>query len=226
MFVSLFALSSTDVLDRGHTDPVQALHSGCRRLHSARGFTLIELMVALVIVTLLGALAFGGFRQNEARGAYARFVEDLHGGLVTARNAAIDEQARVRVLITAAGLRIQQFDPATEQWIFLRLAARDAGRGEGPQTTGDAACVMAVQAAISTPSQARNVEVPVGCLAGSVTLTFEPDGRFQTQVQAFDNAGMTVWVGDRRMGTETQYSVIQVFPGGYTRVFNDVGVRS
>lgn len=184
------------------------------------------MMVALAIVAILGTLVFGGFRQNEARGAYARFIEDLHGALVTARHIAIDDQTRVRVRFEAAGLQVQRFDAATEQWNFVRLAERDQGRGRGPQTTGDEACVLAVQAGISTPSEARNAAPPDTCLTGSVTLTFEPDGRFQTNVPNVDNTGVTLWVGDRRMVDQPEFSVIQVFPGGYIRVFNDVGVQS
>lgn len=214
-----------EVLDQGgfgHASVVRHVHRS-RRNTRRGGFTLIELMVALAIVTLLGTIVIGGFRQNEAKTAYVRFVDDLHGALITARHLAIDDQTRVRVRIAAAGVQVQRLNPATDIWTFVRLAERDGGRGTGPQSTGDAACVLAVHGGIPTPSRRREQEVSTSCLAGAAILTFEPDGRFSADVEGPENAGVAIWVGDRRIADVIRISMIQLFPGGHSRVFHDVG---
>lgn len=211
-----------DLRRLGQASAVQPEHRALPRPRHG-GFTLIELMVALAIVTLLGTIVVGSFRQNDARTAYARFVDDLHGAIVTARHLAIDDQTRVRVRIAAAGVQVQTLNPATDIWTFVRLAERDEGRGTGPQSSGDAACVLAVHGGIPTPSRRSDQEVTTSCLAGAVILTFEPDGRFSADVDGPENAGVSIWVGDRRITTAVEFSLIQLFPGGHSRVFNDVG---
>jgi len=202
----------------------QRVHSPSLHLRS-RGFTLIEMMVVVGILSVLAALAVGGFRQNEASLAYQRFVDDVHGGIVAGRNAAIDDQTRVRVTLQAAGLRVEAFDPETEQWRFIRISERDGGRGEGPQSEDNRACLLAMVVGISTPSQTYDHDAPSAtCLTGSAVLTFEPDGRFSTNAGGADNVGVSLWVGDRRMTGQAKYSLIQLFPGGYIRVFRDVRI--
>ena len=78
----------------------------------ARGFTLIELMVAVAIVAILGAAALTGFRQDEVKSQYRRFIDDSRSMMLMARNAAIDDQTLVDVTIEADRIQVARLDQA------------------------------------------------------------------------------------------------------------------
>jgi prepilin-type N-terminal cleavage/methylation domain-containing protein len=190
-----------------------------------RGFSLIELMVTLVVLVLLSVAAFAGFRRNEKTGQRKRFVSAVHGGLTQARNYAIDEQTPVRVDIDGTTLTLTAWNPVTETWdLFERVAMTDA-REALIQQTGDLVCIHGFGTGVQTPAQAVNVDPPDDCLAAPQRLRFEPDGTFSDPDNAFSavpNAGVTLWVGDHSIPSEINYAMIQVFPGGLIRAFEEV----
>ncbi len=72
-----------------------------------RGFTLVELVVVIVIVSVLSAIAVPRFFDNQAFAERA-FFEDLSAGLRLARQVAVASGCPVRVTITVGGYDARQ----------------------------------------------------------------------------------------------------------------------
>jgi hypothetical protein len=181
-------------------------------------------MVTLAVVVLLAAAAVEGFRRNEKTGQRKRFVSAVHGAMTQARNRAIDEQTPVRVDVDATSLTLTAWNPVTETWeLFERVAMTDAR--EALLLGGDLVCIYGMGTGVQTPAQAQEVDPPTDCLAAPQQLRFEPDGTFSDPHHAFSgvpNAGVTLWIGDRSVPGEVTYAMIQVFPGGLIRTFDEV----
>jgi type II secretory pathway pseudopilin PulG len=182
-------------------------------------------MVALAVIVLIAVAALEGFRRNEKTGQRKRFVSAVHGGITQARNYAIDEQTPVRVDIDSTSLTLTAWNPVTETWdLFDRVVMTDA-RDALIQTAGDLVCIHGFGTGVQTPAQAVTVDPPDDCLGGLQRLRFEPDGTFSDPENAFSgvpNAGVTLWVGDHSIPGEVSYAMIQVFPGGLIRAFEEV----
>jgi prepilin-type N-terminal cleavage/methylation domain-containing protein len=189
-----------------------------------RGFSLIELMVTLAVVVILSVIAFEGFRRNEEAGQRKRFVSAVHGALTQGRNYAIDEQTPVRVEINAISMTLTAWNPVTETWdLFERVRMTDAR--EALILQNDIVCIYGFATGVQTPAQAQDVAPPTDCIAATQRLRFEPDGTFSDPDSTFSavpNAGVTLWVGDRSVPGEVSYAMIQVFPGGLIRAFEEV----
>ncbi|MFV8756612.1 pilus assembly FimT family protein [Nannocystaceae bacterium ST9] len=186
------------------------------RAHS--GFTLIELMVVLLVLTIVALLAFVGIRNNQWEGAYLRFTDDLSGSMMQARNRAIDDQTTVRVQVQADRLEVFWTDPSTKQEVFLWGNYRDAIDGG---LLGAQACITGMSPGITPPSQPNDSELPTACLGGPQNIVFEPDGGFTLPNDPLPDAGMTLVVVDRS-STAVTYSIIEMFPGGVVRKFDEV----
>lgn len=206
----------------GHrsTQKLQGLRSRCGQ----RGFTLIELMVTLVVLVVLAAIAFEGFRQNEQAGQMSRFVSAVRGGLTNARNHAIEQQVPVRVDIDATSLTLTEWNAVTETWdLFHRVAMTE--QREGLLLADDTVCLYGLGTGVQAPSQAQAADPPTDCLGAVQRLRFEPDGTFADPADAFSavpNAGVTLWIGDRTIPGQVSFSIVQVYPGGLIRVFEEL----
>lgn len=205
---------------------MQSLHSSRDGLRHSHGFTLVELMVTVAVLAIIAAAAFAGFRQNEYRGQYKRFVDDCTGAFVTARNFAIDEQTLVQVLVEAERVEVRAFEDDTNTWNTIAAVVMD--HADNSLVSGGNACIHGLVSGMQTPSQAIDVAVPTACSGALQTLQFEPDGTFtdpNNQFATLDNAGATLWVGNHQMSGEVRYSQVQIFPGGLIRTFVDTVVE-
>ncbi|MBX7083101.1 MAG: type II secretion system GspH family protein [Nannocystaceae bacterium] len=197
------------------------------------GFSLIELMVVLAVVAILGAVAAVGFRRNEFANARAHFVADVEGLIVQARNAAVDRQTRVRVTASSLAVAATTFDTSDDTWRPLDRAALVDGAGtmtaDGTLVAQNAGapivCVYGFTAGVHAPSQTADIDPPTDCLSGDQVLMFEPDGRFTDPDGTFSgtpNAGATLWVADRTLTGQPRYSIVQIYPGGLVRTFEQL----
>lgn len=225
--------ASTLCVTRGRaTQTVRSARSGCkasgqlgaRPFRGGRGFSLIELMVALAVLVLIAVVAFEGFRRNEKSGQTKRFVSAVHGALTQARNRAIDDQTPVRVDIDATSITLTAWNPVTETWaLFERVAMTDAR--EALILEDELVCIYGLGTGVQTPAQAQAVDPPTDCIGAPQQLRFEPDGTFSDPLGGFSdvpNAGVTLWIGDRSVPGEPTYAMIQVFPGGLIRAIEGV----
>jgi len=197
---------------------------GVPRQRRDRGFSMIELMVVLAVVAALGVVAAVGFRRNEFANQRARFIADCEGMLVQARNAAVDRQTRVRVIADATSISLTSFNTTTDTWDILDRAALEVPNGS-LVTQNNAVCVYGFTAGVQAPTQASVVDPPTDCLANPQVLMFEADGRFtdpDATFSAVPNAGATLWITDRTMSSQPKYSIIQIFPGGLVRTFEQL----
>lgn len=194
-----------------------------RRHRHSRGFSLIELMVTIGVVTILGAVAFAGMRQNEFEGQYLRFVQDVRGAVVSARNHAIDEQTPVRVDVEDDEVIVTAWNEVTETWDLInRIVMTD--QTDGLLITDDRVCIYGFGEGVQTPAQFAAIVPPTDCLSVTQRLRFEADGTFTDPNNAFvvQNSGVTLWIGDRSVSGEERRALIQIFPGGLIRVFDKV----
>ena len=146
-----------------------------RKKYRARGFTLIELMVVLSVLTIVAVIAFVGIRNNQWEGAYLRFTDDLAGSMTQARNRAIDDQTTVRVQVQEDRLEVFWTDPTTKQEVFVWGNYRSKVDGG---LLGDRACITGMSPGITPPSQPNDAEMPLSCLGGQQNIIFQPDGTF------------------------------------------------
>ncbi len=191
-------------------------------LGGSRGFTLIELMVTVAVLSVLAAAALAGYRQDQYRGQYKRFVDDARGALVTARNAAIDDQTLVQVVVQSDELQVNRFNQATGVWEPLSRAGLDSARANLVENDNNV-CVYGLISGVQTPRQAEDSTPPAGCLAGPQTIQFEPDGSFTDPDNTFttlDNVGATLWIANQQISGNTKLAMIQIFPGGLIRAFD------
>jgi prepilin-type N-terminal cleavage/methylation domain-containing protein len=203
------------------TQPAGRLQGGSRvrnKVRSKRGFTLIELMVVLSVLTIVAVIAFVGIRNNQWEGAYLRFTDDLAGSMTQARNRAIDDQTTVRVQVQEDRLEVFWTDPTTKQEVFVWGNYRSKVDGG---LLGDRACITGMAPGITPPSQPNDAEMPLACLGGQQNIIFQPDGTFTLPNDPWPDAGMTMVVAD--LGSSVpEYSIIEMFPGGLVRKFDNI----
>lgn len=206
---------------------MQKVHSLRSEVRGSAGFTLVELMVTLAVLVVVAAIAFAGMRQNEFSGQARRFVADAEGVIVNARNQAIDNQTQVQVVVDAQSLTIMVLNQDTNVWLQTHAVSL-AGPGADLLTLDNTVCIYGLDAGVQTPAQAVDVVPPNDCIGGQQILQFEPDGSFTDPLAdwstVLDNAGVSLWIGDRSVPTNHKLSVVQVFPGGLVRRFDGIAM--
>lgn len=209
-------------MQRLHTHRIQVRPPASSR---QAGFTLIELMVTIAVVAVISAVAFAGFRANDYRTQYTRFVDDVQGLIITARDTAIDRQTRTEVLITGDSVTVNRFDQANNTWVLVDLATVTANAvNRDLLEANNNVCIYGVFPGVQTPEQAEANPPPNSCASTTFEIQFEPDGSFtdrNNDFSAIDNAGATIWIADEKPAAP-RISIVQVFPGGLIRAFEDV----
>jgi hypothetical protein len=177
-------------------------------------------MVALAVLTLVATIAFAGFRQNEFAGQYRRFVADVEGAMVRARNLAIDEQTRVRVTVSSNGLVLASLNPEIDnQWRFVDQVVMSS-LDSALLMVDNRVCIAGLAPGVQTPAQQTSTTLPSACSPADEVLFFEPDGTFTAPAGLMDgapNVGVSLWVADFSVSDQTRLAVVQVFPGGLVR---------
>lgn len=181
-------------------------------------------MIVLAVISILAVTAAAAFRRNEFANQRARFVADVEGMLVQARNGAVDRQSRVRVTVDSSSVTLTIFDTATDTWQPMdRAAMHDVNAGL--INANDTVCVYGFTPGVQAPSQAAAVADPTDCVGNPQTIVFEADGRFSDPdglFTAVPNAGATLWIADRTIVTEPRFTLLQIFPGGLIRTFEQL----
>ncbi|MFA6178092.1 MAG: GspH/FimT family pseudopilin [Candidatus Methylopumilus sp.] len=75
-------------------------HTTARRAHSARGFSLIELMITVSLVGILAAVAFPNFRQWMQDTKTRTVAESLQNGIRLAQTEAVKRGRNITFLLT------------------------------------------------------------------------------------------------------------------------------
>ena len=104
---------------KSRPDPVVLL-SGAKHLprSSQQGFTLLELMIVMVIISLLAAIAIPSYTNNVRRAKEAVLREDLHTMRLAIDSYTIDKQKAPQSLddlVQAGYLKSMPKDPITDR---------------------------------------------------------------------------------------------------------------
>lgn len=190
---------------------------------TSRGFTLIEMMIVLAVISIVAAVTFAGVQKDQFQGAFRRYVDDVQGSVTRARNLAIDEQTQVTVQIDSDGLLVSWTDPTTAATGDLWDNTRDDVQG-GILAVDDHACIYGVYAGVQMFEDQVASELaaaPNACLTGTETLRFFPDGHLEWDGEVLNGAGITLVIADQRTAAVRE-THLQVFPGGLIRRIDNV----
>jgi prepilin-type N-terminal cleavage/methylation domain-containing protein len=213
---------------------MQTLHGVRRKVIAAgaKGFTLIEMMVVVAILSIVAVITFGAISQDKWEGSYRQFTEDVTGIVTLARNTAIDNQTQVRVDIYGDRAEMWWLKPLeplwdpndplpanTLEWQPLREADRDKVAG-GKLLNDTDVCIYGIYRGVIVDGGGADA-APSACLGDMERIVFFPDGHMEWEGQNLQGAGITIVLADQRTGTPTT-SHVQVFPGGMVRKFDKV----
>jgi hypothetical protein len=178
-------------------------------------------MTVIIILGIVGAIAFAGIRLDQRRGQVQRFIDDVKGVVVQARNYAIDQQTSVTITVDASTVMVTVLDPVSNVWQTIDGASLQQASNV-LIAHEQQVCIYGLQSGVQAPAFAEDLPPPTDCVGGQQQLRFEADGRFSDPNNSFStipNAGASLWIGDRSMAQQPKLSVIQIFPGGLIRSF-------
>lgn len=201
---------------------------------SRRGFTLIEMLVVVVIITVFASVALSGMAANMFDSTYRRFIGDVTNMVVRARRLATTEQTQVWVEFSAStnGVEAQLgwIDPSPNSATYgqsvdlenLSLAEYDGNRLGNNQGYGETpACVYPLMVGIRAPSQAQSWNSDTGCLTTDSRVVFLPGGTLAYQQAGslvdLQGAGLVIPIVDQRVPSNRSAVYVQVYPGGLVR---------
>jgi type IV fimbrial biogenesis protein FimT len=84
-----------------------------------RGFTLVEIMMAIVILAILLGIAVPSFRDASLSSRLTGYANDIVASAQVARSEAIKRNARVRLCTSAAGTACEADADWTDGWIVV-----------------------------------------------------------------------------------------------------------
>jgi len=183
-----------------------------------KGFTLVELMIALVVAAILIQVVAPGFQKMIKDNRVRSEVYALRAGLNQARSEAI---TRRQVVIFCAGTAATGCAAAGTNWADGYIAFVDANGNDvynPPATTADEEVI--VFAHLAKPSEIIEIQFDNG---GDTFLQFQPQGYTGTPAsfevcddrQLSDTRGLIISpIGHIRAATDTDDDGIQNDHGG------------
>jgi prepilin-type N-terminal cleavage/methylation domain-containing protein len=203
--------------------PLESLAGRRHRRGSTRGFTLIELMVVVIILSIVGTIAFAGLASDRFEGAYREHTEDVTGAIIRARHRAIDFQTNVEVRVQEDWVQVVEEDPITKEEVEYWSVRRDNLQGG---VLSNDVCIIGFEVGVQSASQAADndlADLESDCMgANTEVLRFGPDGTFELEGGDFLNGrGLTLVMADKRT-SDVVYTLIQIFPGGNVRKWDKV----
>jgi prepilin-type N-terminal cleavage/methylation domain-containing protein len=188
----------------------------------AGGFTLLELMAVMVLITVVAAATFTGLDSHTFDSAHRRFLDDVYGLTVQARNRAIEDQTEVIVRVSPTYIAMRVIDPLTHvesEYIRYDLTIL-YGR-----SLGEKVCFFGIFAGVTAPGMSSPVATnPTSCMSGTQDFSFMPDGTFASEELSGPGQGLTLVTADKRIGAQPKYSLVELFPGGAMRRIDNIVV--
>lgn len=171
-----FATRTSDsrVLRRRSGGPHPAGRCGAGRLRAARGFTLLELLIVIVLAaTLLGTVVLG-FTGADTEQRLRGQADKLAYTIELARQYALQRNREWGLFIEPDSLRFAEFDPEREQW------QTQSGRPWGDLDLMDGVTLRVESEEIGAISEADREHLPKVLLFSSgevtpFTLFLEPE---------------------------------------------------
>lgn len=213
---------------------MQRLHRVRTKVTKARskGFTLIEMMVVVAILTIVAAITFAGIQQDRYEGSYREFVQDITGTIQRARQTAIDNQTRTRLDIYRDRVEVYWERPLDPFWDpndpvpanaltfqMIDEAHREEVAG-GALAANDDVCIFGLYRGIIVDGSGAQAE-PNGCMGNMQRLFFFPDGHMEWDGVNLNGSGVSIVTADTRTPNNPLVSHVQVFPGGMIRKFDN-----
>lgn len=133
-----------------------------------RGFSLVELLVAIGITTLLVATGIPTFRSYGQRISLDQAAEDVAGLLITARTLALSPDAAKEKEVVAYGVAFDNDNKKTELFSYELNKNKYEKRG-APRQTFNAPAVVTSIAARRSQTVLKEIIFPIESRGGSNT---------------------------------------------------------
>lgn len=190
---------------------------------SAGGFTLMELMVVVAILTIVATATMTSVSKHSFDSAYRLYVDDAYSSMIAARSRAIDDQTRVFLEMDKDGIELDWINPNTgkEENLWVHRIQNYGGQ----VLVGDV-CNYGLFDGVHAPSEKGPEKDPdLSCTTSKQRLTFFPDGTFDLSTSVLSTSGVTMVIADRRVKT-ADLALIELFPGGNIRKTDHVSQAS